>query len=134
MPSSDLDRLKELNETLANITPYTAFMEALHMAVVISDKVGVVVAMNRQAELLFGYPRSELIGQPVEKLMPERLREGHVSHRSKYMDEPRPRGMGTELNLSILTKDQREIPAEITLGPLVEPGGTFIVVCIRRKA
>ena len=57
--------------------------------------------VNRQTELLFGYPRAELLGRPVEVLLPERLRGRHISHRGGYQNDPHTRPMGTGLGLGI---------------------------------
>jgi PAS domain S-box-containing protein len=109
-----------------------AIIERLPDAKVVIDEAGRVVMVNPQTELLFGYPRSQLIGQPVEMLLPERLRERHVQHRAHYAEEPRTRPMGIGLNLVGRQKSGREIPVEISLAPIVISSGVYTIAVIRR--
>jgi PAS domain S-box-containing protein len=71
-----------------------AFLEAAPDAMAIGDADGRISLVNAQTEKLFGYNRDELLGQPVEMLIPERYRGGHVHHRRGYADSPRLRPMG----------------------------------------
>src|SRR5207253_5933023 len=88
--------------------------------------------VNRQTEVLFGYPRAELLGQPVEVLLPERFRGRHVGHRTGYQDNPHTRPMGTGLELFGLRRDGSEFPLEISLSPMTsEDGETLIISNIR---
>ena len=75
-------------------------------------------AANPRAEELFGYSSQELIGQPVEMLVPARFRGGHPRHRENYSAAPRTRQMGAALNLFGLRKDGTEFPVDIMLKPM----------------
>jgi len=110
---------------------FHGFLEAAPDAVVIIDGDGVIVQVNSQAERLFGYPRAELLGRPVEVLMPERFRGPHVAHRQAYYDDMRPRPMGRGLDLIGLRKDGREFPIDISLSPLTNDAGVLMVSAIR---
>ncbi len=79
-------------------------------AILVSDGNGVMRAANPRAEELFGYASEELIGQPVEMLVPARFRGGHPRHRENYSAHPRTRQMGAALNLFGLRKDGTEVP------------------------
>lgn len=101
-------------------------------AIIVVDESGKVKYVNNQAELLFGYHRSELKGQQVERLIPEQLRQQHVQHRQHYSDEPRRRAMGSGVELKALRKNGQEIPVEINLSPVSTPHGLRIIATIRR--
>ncbi len=90
---------------------------------VIVNAAGQIVLVNSQTEKLFGYTRAELLGRPVEILVPERLGEGHARHRETYMARPHTRPMGVGLDLAGRHKDGRDIPVEISLSPLQAKGG-----------
>lgn len=108
------------------------FLESLPVAFLISDDRGIIYLVNRQTELLFGYDKTELIGEPVEKLIAENLREIHVKHRADYLDEPHSRVMGSGLQLSARKKSGREFLVDITFGPMITTDGMYIVVVITR--
>ena len=101
---------------------FERFVEFAPDAIVGIDRCGEIAMVNQQTERLFGYPRRELLGKPVEFLLPERFRDQHVSHREGYFDDPRTRPMGAGLDLFGLRSDGTEFPAEISLSS-VDPGG-----------
>jgi PAS domain S-box-containing protein len=92
-----------------------AFLESASESIVITNAVGVIVRINDKAEKMFGYERAELVGQPVEVLIPRRAREAHVVHRAGYMAAPRVRSMGRGLDLAGIKKDGTEFPVEVSL-------------------
>jgi protein-histidine pros-kinase len=98
---------------------------------VLVDGEGRIVAINAQAEQLFGYRREELLGQPVERLMPERFRGGHRGHRADYAAHPRTRPMGMGFELYAQRKDGTELPVEISLSPLETENGPLMISAIR---
>lgn len=98
---------------------------------VIVDKTGAIVLINSQTEKLFGYPREELLGQSAEVLVPQRFRSLHPGHRSTYFAEPRPRGMGADLDLYGLKKNADEFPVEISLSPLKTADSVLVSSSIR---
>jgi PAS domain S-box-containing protein len=98
--------------------------------VIVNDR-GLIVLINSQTELLFGYRRDELLGQPVEVLIPRRFTEKHAVHRSDYSDTPTVRPMGSGLDLYGLKKDGTEFPVEISLSPLKTPDGMLVSSAIR---
>ncbi len=99
-------------------------------AIVLTDREGKIVDVNRQAEQLFGYEREELLGQPVERLMPERFRHAHVGHRARYWSAPAVRSLGT-VELIAQCADGREVPVDISLSPLDVSGERLVMSVIR---
>ena len=92
---------------------------------------GRIRLVNTQAETLFGYRRDELIGEPVEVLMPKRFRERHAGHVTAYLAAPQARPMGAGLELYGRRKDGTEFSAEISLSPFETPTGWLLLSAIR---
>jgi PAS domain S-box-containing protein len=92
-----------------------AFLENASEGIVVTDAAGLIVIVNARTEAMFGYAREELVGQPVERLIPARLRHVHAGHRQAYMAAPRARPMGQGLDLAGLRKDGVEFPVEVSL-------------------
>ena len=98
---------------------------------VIVDADGTIQFVNSQLQTAFGYTQGELIDQPVEALLPERFAALHVHHRNGYNDDPRPREMGSGLELCGRTKDGRELPIEVSLSPVRDHGRRLVAASIR---
>ena len=92
-------------------------------AIFVTDDEGIIRAANPRATELFGYTAAELIGQPIENLVPQRFRGRHPAHRENYHAHPRARQMGAAMNLFGLRKDGTEFPVDIMLKPLQTPVG-----------
>src|SRR5579862_6261347 len=95
-------------------------------AIVVVDASGLIVLVNSQAERLFGYRRSELVGQGVEVLVPASARALHPSHRKAYLADPKPRPMGAGMELAARRKDRSEFPAEISLSAIETEDGLLV--------
>jgi PAS domain S-box-containing protein len=111
--------------------PLSVLIDSAPDGFLIVDSAGLIVRLNRKIEELFGYERRELIGETVEKLVPERLRQGHLGHRQQYERERRTRPMGLGLSLLGRRKDGSEFPVEISLSPVAAPQGRFVSAVVR---
>jgi PAS domain S-box-containing protein len=107
-----------------------AFLESASEGIVVADASGRIVLVNAKAEEMFGYPRAELIGGPVEVLVPPRHREGHVAYRNAYMRTPRARSMGRGLDLAGVKKDGVEFPVEVSLSYVTTDEGTRAIAFV----
>lgn len=100
-------------------------------AMVLANEDGTIVLVNTEAEKLFGYSKEELIGQPVEILVPDRLRRVHARHRGEFVKTPRSRPMGVGLELYGRRRDGGEFPIEVSLSPLRTDEGMIVMSAIR---
>ena len=109
-----------------------SFLEFVPDAMVIINQDGTMVLVNAQTEHLFGYGRHELIGKPVEMLVPQRFRARHVAHRQAYFGAPCPRLMGDDGELCARRQDGSEFAMEISLKPF-ETTEKLLVSCAIRN-
>lgn len=110
---------------------FRALLEAAPDAMVIVNTAGTIILVNAQTEVMFGYSRAELVGQPVEMLIPVELQQHHATHRGTYHQAPRVRPMGENLDLRATTRDGRSFPVEISLSPLETEQGMMVIAAIR---
>ncbi len=106
---------------------WRALLEVSPDAILVSDRTGRIELVNAKAERLFGYGREELLGQPVEILLPEHLRDRHQAHRTSFVTTPRLRPMEDREDLLGRHKDGREIPLKIGLSVLEQADGMWMV-------
>jgi PAS domain S-box-containing protein len=112
-------------------TRFRGLLESAPDAVVIVDKHGEIRLVNGQAEQMFAAPRAELLGKPVELLIPPAMRSVHAQHRAGYEAAPRTRPMGTQLDLLGRRSDGTEFPVEISLSHFVSDTGPVTTAIIR---
>ena len=108
-------------------TLFIAYPDAL----IVTDAAGTVVLANPSAAALLGYAVEELIGLPVDALVPDKVRPRHASFRRAYEHDPRPRPMGTQMELTARRRDGSEVMVEIALSPLQDHGLPLVVAAIR---
>jgi len=130
--NSDITERKHAELSLrAAEQQFRGLMESAPDAMVIVDEDATIALVNARAEELFGYARGELIGQPVEMLMPRGLRRRHETHRNEFLANPRARPMGAGLDLLARRKGGNEFLAEISLSPMQTDSGILISASIR---
>lgn len=110
---------------------FRALIEAAPDSIVVVTQDGTIVLVNSQTEQWFGYTREELVGQPIEVLIPQRFRDRHQGHRSAYVEKPRSRPMGSGLDLFGQRKNGSEFPVEISLSSFDTEDGTLVMSIVR---
>jgi PAS domain S-box-containing protein len=110
---------------------YRELLDAAPDAIIEADQDGRILTLNTATEASFGYSREELLGQPVEVLVPDHIRGSHAGRRAEYRDHPVTRPMGIGLELLGRRKDGSNFPVEISLSP-VKSGEGFNVTAIVR--
>ena len=112
-------------------TLFRSLLESAPDAMVIVDAQGLISLVNSQTEKLFGYERKELLGKPVEHLVPARFRKRHQDHRGLFARNPHVRPMGTGMELFAVRRDGSEFPVEISLSPIATGRELLMSAAIR---
>ena len=120
----------EITERKRAAEQFRLIVEAAPNAVVVVNSRGQIEFVNVQTEQYFGYDRKELVGKPVEILLPERYRDRHPGHRDAYFANPQSRSMGEDRKLFGRRMDGSEFPVEIGLSPVIAEWGTYVLATI----
>ena len=110
---------------------FARLFEASPDALLVIDSEGRIVGVNQRTASIFGYAREELMGQSLENLVPEKLRNLHRAHRQGYYSHPNTRPMGEGLDLNARRKDGSEFPVDISLSPLQSRGELQVLAAVR---
>jgi protein-histidine pros-kinase len=128
----DITARKRTEKTLRESNNrFQELLESAPDAIVVSDKNGSITLVNVQTEEIFDYPRKELIGQSVELLLPDQLREMHIQHRKRHVPSPKPHYLGTESDIFGRRKDGSTFPIDVKLSPFFTEDGLRITTIIR---
>lgn len=122
--------LRDITERKRAEDRFRLAVESAPNAMVMVNHQGKIVLVNSQTERLFGYGREELIGQPVEQLVPERFRHAHQGYRAGFAAAPQTRAMGVGRDLYGLRKDGSEVSVEIGLNPIEIEGKNMVLSSI----
>src|SRR5260370_4566229 len=109
---------------------FGGLLEAAPDAMVCVDADGRMALVNAQTERLFGYGRDELVGQPVEMLVPDAVRAIHPGRRAGYVSDPRPRPMGAGMELAGRRRDGSTFPAQISLSAIDTDEGILVSAAV----
>lgn len=109
---------------------FRALLDVVAEGVILVDSEGRIRHLNRQAEVLFGFERTELINQPVELLIPERFRDAHVRYREEFMARPDQVPLGIGRELVGRRRDGGEIPVELSLSPIAAEGDVRVLALV----
>lgn len=123
--------LRDLANGPASEARFESVFDATPDAIVAVDAAGAVRLVNREAEVLFGYRRDELVGQPVDMLVSESARSRHPGHRASYGTDPVPRAMGLGLKPAGRHKDGTEFPVGVSLSSLATDEGLLVLAAVR---
>jgi len=123
--------IRDITEQKKTEETFKALLDSAPDAMVIANENGIIELVNQQTEKIFGYKRGELVGKPVELLIPSEYHGRHVPHRTKYVLDPNVRPMGAGLELYGLRKGGIKFPVEISLSPIQTEKGTLISAAIR---
>lgn len=110
---------------------FRSLLESAPDAMVVVDTAGCIQFVNARTEELFGYSARDLLGRPIELLVPERYRDRHLEHRREYAAHPRARAMGQGIELFGRRSDGGEFPVEISLAPVSTDDGLLVSAAIR---
>jgi protein-histidine pros-kinase len=127
----DITHQKAMRDSRVVDARYRDLLEAIPDAIVIVNNTGNIVLVNSQTESLFCYARADLLGQPIERLVPARFRHKHPDSRMNFFASPKVRPMGAGLELFGQRQDGTEFPVEISLSPLETEAGTLVSSSIR---
>jgi PAS domain S-box-containing protein len=124
--------LRELGGRRRAEARFQSVVESAPSGMVMIDRGGKIVLVNQETERLFGYSRDEILGQPIERLVPQRFSGGHPAFEAEFFEnpQPQPRVLGAGRDLHGVRKDGVEVPVEIGLNPIQTRDGPFVLASV----
>jgi PAS domain S-box-containing protein len=128
----DVSANKRAEDALRNAKDFlNSIFQNAPDAIFVIDTKGLIYSLNSQGERMLGYTSAELIGKPVDDLIPERLKTEYLDYSRHFFENPQKRVLGADLELHALRKDHSEIPIDITLSPVKTDKGSMIMATVR---
>ena len=127
----DVTKIKVQNQSKILDARYGVVLESVPDALIVTNSTGKILVINGQAKALFGYTRVELLGQPIEALLPKGFGQVDIGHRATYFSEPPTRAMDPGLEFFGRQKNGAEFPIEISVSPLKTEEGMFTLSAVR---
>ncbi len=112
------------------VNQFEALFNYATIGIVVTDHTGIIINFNKYAEIQFGYAKTDVIGRPVEILIPNSLHDTHVGHREEFYQHSEPRRMGEGRELYALKKDETKFPVEVSLSHYALDGETFVIAFV----
>ena len=130
-----LERIREVTERLiaATLSEVSNFIEPIPHPVVVADMAGKIMLVNRAAEDLLMQNRSDIVGESVEVMIPERFRSRHRAKWSEFVMQPRPRDFGVEQGLFALRRDGSEVPVDVKIEPIMTAIGAHVIAIMMSR-
>ena len=122
--------MQENDNSINKDIRFEALFNSASLGIIVVDKKGTIVLANHFAEKLFAYQENSMVGEILERLIPQRYHHKHVSHRDGYTHDPKARGMGIGMTLSAMKKDGTEFPVEVSLGHFKTDNDQFVIAYI----
>jgi PAS domain S-box-containing protein len=122
--------MQENDNSINKDIRFEALFNSASLGIIVVDKKGTIVLANHFAEKLFAYQEHSMVGEILERLIPQRYHHKHVSHRDGYTHDPKARGMGIGMTLSAMKKDGTEFPVEVSLGHFKTDNDQFVIAYI----
>lgn len=123
--------LRDITTRKKSEEKFRSLLDSAPDATVIVNEQGIIQMINIQTETLFGYARNEMIGKPVEILIPIELRNRHVHHRGSFVQSAGVRAMGAGIELNAVKKNGSTFPVEISLSPIQTEEGMLVSAAVR---
>lgn len=126
------------SENIDNLHQFEALFNYATIGIIVTNDKGRIINFNKYAEIQFGYPKEEILGQTVETLLPKKIHAAHIKYREQYYENPEPRIMGHGRDLYAQNKDGSTFPVEVSLSHYVVNGETFVIafvidITVRKK-
>ena len=122
--------MEELNSSLNKDIRFEALFNSASLGIIVVNKAGTIVMANNFANQLFAFEPASMVGEVLEKLIPQRYHHNHVGYRDGYAHAPQARGMGIGMTLSAVKKDGTEFPVEVSLGHFKTDEDQFVIAYI----